>query len=80
VRQVVTQKEILGALIPDQYKAEQMQTDHVHFQKVTQESKAILDKIRLQINECTNTYAYRIYCVIDAPDIDFPDKEIEVIL
>lgn len=72
--------EILGSLITNQYNAEQMFTDHIHFRKLTKETRQIVDKIRLQCIECTNAFAYRIYAVLDAADIDYPDGEIEKIL
>ena len=60
--------------------AEQMFTDHIHFKKVTKETREVVDKIRLQCQECTNAFAYWIFAVLDAADIDYPNGEIEKIL
>jgi len=43
----------------------------------TSEIREVQDKIRFQCLESTNSIAYRIHAVIDAADIDYPDREIE---
>jgi hypothetical protein len=35
VRQVLTQKELLGGVFLDQYQIEQMNNDHAHFKNLT---------------------------------------------
>lgn len=80
VRKVLTQRDLLKGVFLDQYQIEQMRIDHNHFKNLTVELRQIYDKMRLQCNETTNMLAYRIFLVVDAADIDYPEAELETIL
>ena len=70
---------IQPAKTQDAYKLERIKIEREAFFRLTQTTKEIYEKIRLQCKEQTNSFAYRIFIIFDVMDIDITDDEINTI-
>lgn len=77
----MVREELLNACrLIDPYKVASMKEEHRQHKEVTLTLRHAKDKVRLQCRESTIRFSYRIYAILDAADLDYPDEEIRAIV